>query len=121
MPRVSTLVTMDRATNGGGARRDGKIRTPARPIRRRIVGLGGDGTMAWAELSDVRCYYELVGEGEPVLLIPGLGTTCRLWDPVAPELATSFSLILADNRNVGRSAGRRRPRSLSDLAADLVE
>jgi len=77
--------------------------------------------MAWAELSDVRCYYELVGEGEPVLLIPGLGTTCRLWDPVAPELAADFSLILADNRNVGRSAGRRRPRTLADFAADLVE
>ena len=67
--------------------------------------------MAWADLTDVRSYYELLGEGEPLLLIPGLGTTCRLWDGVAPELASRFSLILVDNRNVGRSVGKRKPRS----------
>jgi pimeloyl-ACP methyl ester carboxylesterase len=78
-------------------------------------------SMAWAELTDVRCYYELLGEGEPLLLIPGLGTTCRLWDGVAPELASRFSLILVDNRNVGRSVGKRKPRSLADLVSDLVE
>jgi pimeloyl-ACP methyl ester carboxylesterase len=77
--------------------------------------------MAWAELTDVRCYYELLGDGEPVLLIPGLGTTCRLWDPVAPELAAFFSLVLPDNRGVGRSVPRRKPTSLADLVADLVE
>jgi len=37
--------------------------------------------MAWAELSDVRCYYELVGEGDPLLFIPGLGGTCRVLGP----------------------------------------
>jgi 3-oxoadipate enol-lactonase len=77
--------------------------------------------MAWADLTDVRIYYELLGEGEPLLLIPGLGTTCRLWDGVAPELASRFSLILVDNRNVGRSVGKRKPRSLADLVSDLVE
>ena len=77
--------------------------------------------MAFAELTDVRCYYEVLGEGEPLLLVPGLGTTCRLWDAVAPELSRHFSLILVDNRNVGRSAGRRPPRSVADLSADLVE
>lgn len=77
--------------------------------------------MAWAELTDVRCYYELLGDGEPLLLIPGLGTTCRLWDPVIPELASRFSLILPDNRDVGRSIGKRKPHALSDLVADLVE
>jgi 3-oxoadipate enol-lactonase len=77
--------------------------------------------MAWADLTDVRSYYELLGEGEPLLLIPGLGTTCRLWDGVAPELASRFSLILVDNRNVGRSVGKRKPRSLADLVSDLVE
>ena len=77
--------------------------------------------MPWAELSDVRLYYELLGDGEPLLLIPGLGSTCRLWDPIAPELARRFSLILPDNRDVGRSVGRRQPNSLSDFAADLIE
>src|SRR5690348_10376220 len=77
--------------------------------------------MPWADLTDVRAYYELLGDGEPLLMIPGLGSTCRLWDPIAPELAQHFSLILPDNRDVGKSRGKRKPRTLSDFTADLVE
>jgi pimeloyl-ACP methyl ester carboxylesterase len=77
--------------------------------------------MAWAELSDVRCYYELLGEGDPLLLIPGLGANCRVWDPVVPRLAEHFSLILVDNRGMGRSVARRKPRTLADYAADYAE
>jgi pimeloyl-ACP methyl ester carboxylesterase len=77
--------------------------------------------MAWAELSDVRCYYELVGQGDPLLLIPGLGGNCRVWDPVAPLLADDFTMILADNRGMGRSVPRRKARSLADYAADIAE
>jgi len=77
--------------------------------------------MAYAELTDVRSYYELIGEGEPLLLIPGLGGTCRVWDAIAPELAAQFSLILVDNRGIGRSVARHKPRTLADYGADLVE
>jgi pimeloyl-ACP methyl ester carboxylesterase len=77
--------------------------------------------MAWASLTDVQCYYELLGQGEPLLLIPGLGTTCRLWDPVASELAEHFTLILPDARGVGRSGAKRPARTLADYAVDAVE
>lgn len=77
--------------------------------------------MAWAEMSDVRCYYELVGQGDPLLFIPGLGGNCRVWDPVVPTLAEQFTCILADNRGVGRSIARRKPQTLADYSADLAE
>src|SRR5215213_3009490 len=77
--------------------------------------------MAWADLSDVRCYYELLGDGPPLVLVPGLGGHCRMWDPIAPELARHFSLILIDNRGIGRSAPKRKPRSLADYSADIAE
>jgi 3-oxoadipate enol-lactonase len=77
--------------------------------------------MAYAELTDVRCYFELLGEGEPLLMIPGLATTCRLWDAVAPELAQHFTCILVDNRGVGRSIAKRPPTSLTDYVCDLIE
>jgi pimeloyl-ACP methyl ester carboxylesterase len=77
--------------------------------------------MAWAELTDVRCYYEVLGEGEPLLLIPGLGVTAAVWDPIAGDLAQHFSLILVDNRGMGRSLARREPTTLSDFCSDLVE
>src|SRR5260370_23826339 len=77
--------------------------------------------MPWADLTDVRLYYELLGEGESVLLISGLGANCRSWDPIAPDLAEHFSLIIPDNRDVGKSAGKRKPHALTDFSADLVE
>jgi pimeloyl-ACP methyl ester carboxylesterase len=78
--------------------------------------------MAWADLSDVRLYYEIIGEGEPLVLIPGLGATCRLWDPVIPDLARHFTLILLDNRDIGRSVRKGKPApNLSYLASDVAE
>jgi len=77
--------------------------------------------MPWADLSDVRMYYELAGSGEPVLFIPGLGATCRLWDPIVPELSREYSLILPDNRGVGKSVAKRPLKTLRDLSSDLIE
>lgn len=77
--------------------------------------------MPWAELTDVRCYYELLGNGEPLLLIPGWGTTCDHWGKITSHLSKSLSLILIDNRGVGRSVARRLPQTLADYAADIVE
>ena len=77
--------------------------------------------MAWADLTDCRAYYELIGEGEPLLLIPGLGATCRLWDPIVPELAQHFTLIMLDNRGMGLSKAKKKPRNLADYSADYSE
>ena len=77
--------------------------------------------MAWAELTDCRAYYEVIGEGEPLLLIPGLGATCRLWDPIVPELARHFTLIMLDNRGMGLSKAKKKPRTLADYSSDYAE
>jgi 3-oxoadipate enol-lactonase len=77
--------------------------------------------MAWADLTDCHAYYEIIGEGEPLLLIPGLGATCRLWDPIVPELARHFTLIMLDNRGMGLSKAKKKPRTLADYSADYRE
>jgi pimeloyl-ACP methyl ester carboxylesterase len=77
--------------------------------------------MAWADLSDSRCYYEVLGQGDPLLLVPGLGVTCRTWDAVVPELSRHFTLILTDNRGLGMSQSKRQPSSLADYSSDLLE
>jgi pimeloyl-ACP methyl ester carboxylesterase len=75
----------------------------------------------FAELTDVRCYYELHGSGDPLVLVPGLGSTTALWSPLARHLAKSFCVILLDNRGVGQSIPKRPPNALEDFAADLLE
>jgi pimeloyl-ACP methyl ester carboxylesterase len=77
--------------------------------------------MPYAELQDVRCYYELLGSGDPLLLIPGLGSTCATWDSVAGELSEAFTLIMPELRGVGRSTAKRPARNLSHLVSDLIE
>ena len=77
--------------------------------------------MPFADLSDVRCHYEIMGNGDPLLMIAGLGSTCEIWGAAAEELAKSLTLILADNRNMGRSVGRRMPQCLADFSSDYVE
>ncbi|MBI1370555.1 MAG: alpha/beta fold hydrolase [Planctomycetes bacterium] len=77
--------------------------------------------MPWAEVTDARLYYELTGEGEVVLLIPGLGSTCRLLDPIVYSLNDGFCLLGVDNRGVGQSIAHRPVHTLHDYSADLIE
>src|SRR4051794_12257141 len=77
--------------------------------------------MAWTDLTDVRCCYDVVGHGDPLLLIPGLGVTSSVWGPAIPELSERLSLILTDNRGVGESEPLRQAESLRDYTADLIE
>jgi len=73
------------------------------------------------ELEDVRCYYELLGTGSPLLMIPGLGSTTATWDCISADLADSFTLIMPELRGVNRSIAKRQPHRISHLVSDLIE
>ena len=47
--------------------------------------------MPYAQVGDIKLYYEVHGDGRPVVLIPGLGADTRLFFNVVPLLATSAS------------------------------
>lgn len=53
--------------------------------------------------SGVRVAYEVVGQGEPVLLIPGTGQGGRLWSLQVPAYSQRYQCIVLDNRGVGNS------------------
>lgn len=52
---------------------------------------------------NVELYYEQHGSGPPLLLIAGLASDSQSWLPVLPALAERYTVILLDNRGVGRS------------------
>jgi pimeloyl-ACP methyl ester carboxylesterase len=56
-------------------------------------------------------YYEVTGEGEPVVLIHGFSLDSRLWDAQAAALASDFRVIRYDLRGHGRSAPIEAPYS----------
>ena len=78
--------------------------------------------MAEARLSTgVSLYYELHGQGEPLLLIPGTGFSCDVWKPhQLPRLSQSLNLILHDPRGCGRSSRLQASCTVDQMACDVA-
>lgn len=77
--------------------------------------------MPIARLKDIDLYYEVHGEGEPLLLIAGLASDCQSWQLVINGLSKQFKLIIFDNRGIGRSSSVELPYTIKHLADDINE
>jgi 3-oxoadipate enol-lactonase len=66
----------------------------------------------------VQIVWEDAGEGEPVLLIHGLGYDRAGWGPALGILADRFRVVSFDNRGVGESDAPPGPYSTAEMAAD---
>ena len=79
--------------------------------------------MAFAKASDgTQLHYEEFGDrdGEPLLLIQGLGADSRGWLRQRRALGRSYRGIVFDNRGAGRSDHPSAPYDLEVMAADAV-
>ena len=66
-------------------------------------------------------YYEVHGDGPPLLLVMGIGYDSSLWTLAqVPALSTQFRVVLVDNRDAGRSSRARHPYRIADMADDLA-
>ena len=75
---------------------------------------------AYAQLGDVRAYYEEDGEGEPlVLLHPGLADS-RAFDEHVPALAQHFRVFRPDRRGHGRTADVEGPITYDVMATESI-
>ncbi|GAA5624547.1 alpha/beta hydrolase [Brucella pseudogrignonensis] len=66
-----------------------------------------------------RLYYEVKGEGQPIVLIPGLGGDGRFWAGVEKALK-GFQIITIDHRGAGRSDRPDRGYSIERIASDVL-
>ena len=66
-------------------------------------------------------YYEVHGDGPPLLLVMGIGYDSSLWTLAqVPALSTQFRVVLVDNRDAGRSSRATHPYRIADMADDLA-
>jgi 3-oxoadipate enol-lactonase len=66
-------------------------------------------------------YYELHGDGPPLVLVMGIGYDSSLWTLAqVPVLSTQFQVILVDNRDAGRSSKPHQPYTIAEMADDLA-
>jgi pimeloyl-ACP methyl ester carboxylesterase len=63
-------------------------------------------------------YYEIHGEGEPLLLIMGLSLSSKSWFRTIPALSKQYKVIVFDNRGVGLSGKPNSPYSIEQMADD---
>jgi pimeloyl-ACP methyl ester carboxylesterase len=69
----------------------------------------------------VRLYVEEHGQGDPLLLLSGLGYASWSWQRQIPAWSGRFRCIVVDNRGAGRSPKPRGPYSIEQLADDAAE
>jgi 3-oxoadipate enol-lactonase len=67
-----------------------------------------------------KLHVEEHGNGDPLLLIEGLGQAMWAWREQIPVFARHFRTIAYDTRGTGRSAIPDEPYGISDLAADAA-
>ncbi len=63
---------------------------------------------------------DVFGEGEPILLVHGLGGSSNFWRPVINEFSSQFKLIVPDMPSAGRSENDPSL-SISSMASDMLD
>jgi pimeloyl-ACP methyl ester carboxylesterase len=80
----------------------------------------GEIFMPKVETNGIEIYYEIHGEGPPLLLISGLGYSMWQWHRMVPYLEKYFQVMTLDNRGVGKTDKPAGPYTAQMLAADIV-
>jgi pimeloyl-ACP methyl ester carboxylesterase len=72
-------------------------------------------------LPDINLHYDVFGEGMPLLLIHGLGSSGRDWEFQISDFARDYQVITLDLRGHGKSSKPLGPYSIPLFAADTVQ
>ena len=66
-------------------------------------------------------YYEVHGEGQPLVLVMGIGYDSTLWTLAqVPALSQKFQVVIFDNRDAGRSSQATSAYTIADMADDTA-
>ena len=76
--------------------------------------------MPTVEANGQTLYYEVHGEGEPLLCIGGLAMDTLVWALQVPAFSQHFRTVIFDNRDVGRSSYAAADYEIRDMAQDAL-
>jgi pimeloyl-ACP methyl ester carboxylesterase len=77
--------------------------------------------MPKVKVNDIDIYYEVHGEGTPVVSIRGWGSSSQSWSPIFIEkLSQHYKLIIFDNRGTGRTSKPDTKYSIEMMADDTA-
>ncbi len=75
--------------------------------------------MPQIQLDDLALHYEVAGDGEPLVLLHGLGGSIEDWEYQIPHFARRYRVYAPDLRGFGNTPRGRRKISIPQLAADV--
>src|SRR4051812_8220785 len=77
--------------------------------------------MPYTQVNGINLHYEVAGQGQPLLLIMGLGAPAAAWDPAfVQEMTRTHKVITYDNRGTGLSDKPDVPYTIALFASDAV-
>jgi len=76
--------------------------------------------MPKVDLGEVRLNYEVSGEGEPLVLITGLGGEISFWKKYIPQFNKRFKVVVLDNRGAGETEYPPTLFTMRTLADDVA-
>ncbi len=76
--------------------------------------------MPQALVNNINLYYEIHGEGDPLVLIPGIGSDHSRWLGILDYFKKYFKVILFDPRDTGRSDATDCHYTTATVADDIV-
>jgi pimeloyl-ACP methyl ester carboxylesterase len=77
--------------------------------------------MSYAQVNAINLHYTMQGQGQPLLLIMGLGGPAAAWDrEFVARMADDYQVITYDNRGTGQSDKPDEPYSIALFASDAV-
>ena len=76
--------------------------------------------MPFARSNGIQIHYEVHGEGEPVVLISGLGSQLGSWETQIPIYSEKFKVVVFDNRGAGTSEVTEPGFGIEDMADDTT-
>ena len=75
--------------------------------------------MTFFQTPELKLYYERAGQGPPLLLLHGLGSSSQDWLLQIPDFASHYALLIPDIRGHGRSDKPAGPYQVRQFATDI--
>ena len=76
--------------------------------------------MAILKNKNAEIYYEIRGEGKPLIFLAGLASDSQSWSTVMNRLSKEFMLIMPDNRGCGRTSCPLDEITIQGMADDVI-
>ena len=78
-------------------------------------------TVPKLNINNIEIYYEISGQGEPLLLIHGLGSCSEDWQLQVPVLSQYYRILTPDLRGHGKSDKPPQRYNVDITTSDIVE